>query len=239
MTHRTFNSAEEAGNALARELSEFLAQKAAEETPVLLALSGGSSLGFLEAVEMEHIGPSVTIMPVDERFDPTLAESNFARLAETDFFKTATKRAAANIDTRPSAGETQDGLAERWRGAIREWRRRHPTGIIAATLGMGPDGHIAGIMPFPENPERFGELFENDAEVSAYNATGKNPLPLRVTTTISFLRSANRAFGFVCGANKKSALEKALRTDGSLAEVPVRLFRELDGVVYTDIQLQS
>jgi len=61
-------------------------------------------------------------------------------------------------------------LAHRYESSLFEWAKKHPEGKIIATMGIGFDGHTAGIMPYPENPETFARLFE-DKEIGRWGMT--------------------------------------------------------------------
>ena len=105
-------------------------------------------------------------------------------------------------------------------------------------MGMGPDGHTAGIMPFPEDENRFDVLFQNSEKwVVGYDAEEKNQYPLRVTTTIPFLRMVDYALLYCVGENKKEALKRVLADGGVYAETPARVIREMATThIVTDIK---
>ncbi len=119
---------------------------------------------------------------------------------------------------------------------LRDWRGR-----IVITLGIGPDGHTAGIMPFPEDPQKFQKLFDDpDHWVVSYDAAEKNAYPNRTTVTLPFLRRVDHAVVFVCGKEKQRALEKTLAQKGSLPQTPARIIREMGKIdLFTDIDLSG
>lgn len=182
-------------------------------------------------------GKRATITVLDERWSEDSAISNFAHVAGTEFYKKAKGAGALSIDTRSQKGEELPALAARFDCALKEWRRTHPDGIVIATQGIGADGHTAGIFPHPENPAFFQELFENPAQwVAAYDASGKNPYPLRVTVTPPFLRNqVDLSLVFIVGEEKRLAFEKVMAPEGTLWEIPGRIIREMKEVhVFTD-----
>ena len=195
--------------------------------PVLFLSSGGSSLELLDGLQ---IGENVTVSVLDERYstDPTV--HNFAQ-----FFERI--RPNAFIDTRVGQNETLQQLAERFEKELREWKNKNPGGKIMITQGMGSDGHTAGIMPYPENPQLFKELFENTEHwVVGYDAKEKNEYPMRVTVTMPFLRTADYSIAYITGEKKKPAFERVLAKLGSLADTPARIMREMKNVqLFTDI----
>lgn len=188
-------------------LSGLLVQK-----PLLLFLSGGSSLDLLDYTDTSGLNEQVAIGVLDERGD------NFARLRETRFFAEAQKKGIHTMD-----------LEE---GALRAWKGR-----IVITLGIGPDGHTAGILPYPEDAAAFEILFNDPNHwVVGYDAAGKNPYPLRVTVTLPFLRQVDASVVYACGKGKKEALTRLIAREGSLAETPARITCEMKRVsLFTDL----
>lgn len=209
------------GRALTRAL------EGAGERPVLLLLSGRSALKILEFVAVAALSDRVTIGMLDERLDSV--NNNFVQLQGTAFFRAAESRGCVFIDTRPRAEEKVSQLAERMESAWREWKILHANGIILVTLGIGADGHMVGMMSYPESPELFGQLFVHiDQWVVGYDAKEKNEYPLRATATVPFLtRQVERAFVYAVGAEKKNALELVQSAKEDVATVPARTFYQM------------
>ena len=224
------------------KLNEVLKRAHDTSEPVLLMLSGGSSLELLGGLSETAFGPSTTVTVLDERYSYDPKENNMAQITDTDFYKRISSTGTQFIDTRVQDGETQEQLAERFNNALLSWRHKNPTGMIIATTGIGPDGHISGMMPFPEDPDKFKELFDDhDAThlVVAYDAGDKNPYPKRVTTTMNLMRKIHTAIAYVVGESKREALGKFEAREGSLAQTPSRILNEMPGkaYLYTDIKL--
>ena len=107
------------------------------------------------------------------------------------------------------------------------------------TQGIGPDGHTVGIMPFPENPARFGELFENETVwVAGYDARGKSQYPLRATVTIPFLRTqVNESIAYVTGSEKQNALKSTLHPASAPSVIPSVIIHKMKHIsLFTDIK---
>ena len=140
------------------------------------------------------------------------------------------------IDTRIKENETQDDLAHRFEEGLKSWIETHANGVVIATMGVGKDGHTAGIMPYPENPALFRSLFEDEEKwVVAHDAGDKNPHSLRVTVTLPFLRMVDHAVVYVVGEEKRATFERVLAENGALAETPARIIREMKDVrLFTD-----
>jgi 6-phosphogluconolactonase/glucosamine-6-phosphate isomerase/deaminase len=208
-----------------------------KEAPVLLMLSGGSALKILDFVDEEALGGNLTITVLDERFSGDPLVNNFSQLQGTNLYIKALEKEANFIGTLPRKDDTAEILAARLESALRNWRRENPEGKIVATLGMGPDGHTAGIMPFPEEPEMFKKLFDNKKWVASYDAGNKNPFRLRLTATLPFLRTIDQAVGFIVGEEKKPAFNRLLLKRGNLTQLPALVFWDIKNLqIFTDFK---
>jgi 6-phosphogluconolactonase/glucosamine-6-phosphate isomerase/deaminase len=194
--------------------------------------------------------------PVDERFDPTGETSNFAALMDTDFFSKAKSAGARFIDKRVEDRQGRGDLADGFERTLRQWMTMnhcHPeplpviasearqsrtvnSGKIIAILGMGPDGHTAGIFPDADG-NVFHDRFEGDRLVAGYRAPEYATCPERVTATLSSLeRNIDQAFVFISGEEKCSAWERVLRSDEPMHLLPAGIFHKLRNVeVFTDV----
>jgi 6-phosphogluconolactonase/glucosamine-6-phosphate isomerase/deaminase len=207
---------------------------------ILLLLSGGSALNLIDLVETKNISENYTIGVVDERFSNDPKINNYLQLREKQNFITEANKANANfLDSIPKVGESLENFTDRFLGNIQVWQEKHKQGKIITTLGMGPDGHTAGVMPHPENSKWFAETFVSSKIVAGYDAGKKNSHPLRVTLTLTFLRKhLDLAIVFVCGNDKKQALENLLSETGQLHDTPARILKEIkDCILVTDITL--
>jgi 6-phosphogluconolactonase/glucosamine-6-phosphate isomerase/deaminase len=238
LTHYIRKDKEDATSFFAKDISRKLKEfRDVERRDVLFLSSGGSALGVLDRIDQNVIGPYLTIGIFDERYDPSNKTSNYAQMRKTDFYKRAVQHGCRLIDTSTQRGQTQIELADYYENELRSWRARHPRGAIMATMGIADDGHTAGIMPFPEDPTRFHDLFERERWIIAYDATGKNPFPLRVTTTFTFLRHIDLIGVFMTG-DKKGVVFKNLIEGDDCAEMPARIVKTLPrGAIYTDASL--
>ncbi|MDO8521410.1 MAG: 6-phosphogluconolactonase [bacterium] len=219
---------------ISRKLKEF---RDVERRDVLFLSSGGSALGALDRIDESAIGPYLTIGIFDERYDPSNKTSNYAQLRKTAFYNRAVQHGCRLIDTTTQKGQTQAELADYYENELRSWRARHPRGAIMATMGIALDGHTAGIMPFPEDPARFHELFERERWIVAYDTEAKNPFRLRATATLTFLRYVDLIGIYLVGKEKGPMFKKLMEGD-DYAEFPGRIIKTLPrGAVYTDTSL--
>lgn len=234
MQIQRLNSKDEATAAAGEYLNALLIEN--KKYPILLMLSAGSALSILDCVGDSAIGENLTISILDERFSLDPKINNFHQLQQTDFYTLAFAAEASFFGTLPRPNDTQDSLAQRWEKNLRNWRKQNPKGVIITTLGMGADGHTFGILPYPENPDEFHQLFQSAEWVRVYNAGKKNKYPERVTTTLTFLKEFDIALAFVCGSEKKPALDKVIEKKGKINELPALAWHEIKNIkVFTDI----
>lgn len=232
---------EDAANFFAKDISRKLKEfRDVERRDVLFLSSGGSALAALDRIDESVIGPYLTIGIFDERHDPSNRTSNYAQLRKTIFYKRAVSRGCRLIDTTTQKGQTPGDLADFYEHELRGWRVRHPRGAIMATMGVAAeDGHTAGIMPFPEDPIRFHDLFERERWIVAYDTGEKNPFRLRVTTTLTFLRYVDIIGIYLIGV-EKGAMFRRLMDGDDYVELPGRIIKTLPrGAVYTDTALMK
>jgi len=223
----------------AEALNKRLAQS--KDMPYLLLLSGGSSFALLEYIDTTLIGNNTTIAVTDERYSTDKNENNFCLLMENKFYTIAKQNGAKFINTAVKSNETLEDHSERFFHELKKWRNKNPTAPIYATIGVGPDGHIAGIMPYPDDTSLFYKLFQNDRWVVGYNAGTKNPFSLRSTITISFIiEQISFAVSYISGENKRRALEKILAKNGTLPETPALVLNNMKDVeIFTDISISK
>lgn len=208
-----------------------------KERPVLLLLSGGSSFFLLEHVNPSVCGKSVTIGVIDERLDPK--ESNFKKLSNTTFFKDSIKNGASCIDPSIVEGDTVESAAKRLNEKFLLWQKANQKGVIVATLGMGDDGHVAGIMPFPEDEVLFEKLFtDKKVLIRGYDAGSKSKYSKRLTSTLTLIRSLQGTVIFISGESKREALSNVLKKEKPIHEIPASILNELPNTdLYTDIRI--
>jgi 6-phosphogluconolactonase/glucosamine-6-phosphate isomerase/deaminase len=206
--------------------------------PILFIISGGSALGILDLINSTSLDTRFTLGVLDERFSTDPKVNNFLQLSQTKFFKSALGKGAHTISTLPQEGERQEMLEKRLESSLHTWKTDHPAGKIIITQGIGPDGHTAGIMPYPDDPKTFEALFLGDAWVASYDATGKNQFPLRVTTTLTFLKEVGHSIVFIKGGEKGEILNTVLSPQGDLYKTPARIIHNMAQVdLFTDLTI--
>jgi len=172
----------------------------------------------------------------------------FLQFQKTALYELARERGARFIDSTPrlksptfkSSDESLEGFAERIDGKWKKWKEENAGGRIIITQGMGPDGHTAGVMPFPEDPELFARLFLDESRwVVGYDAGTKSEHSRRATAALSFMKNdVSAAIAYIAGTAKQSAFSAMMSTSGTLAETPARIMHEMHGVhVFTDLKV--
>ncbi|MBI2641965.1 MAG: 6-phosphogluconolactonase [Candidatus Wildermuthbacteria bacterium] len=217
-------SKEEAKKSAGKKLNQLFLSH--QHLPVLFLSSGGSALQLLDEIDTTCLPKNLTVGVLDERMDVEPKNSNRAQFKISPFFMKLQER---NVPF-------HDLLSDEYSFFLST--EKYPDGKVIITQGVGADGHTAGIVPFPEDPKMFRQLFENeDRSAVVYEAEEKNEYPHRATATISFLRQeVDHSVVYMVGEEKREALERILADEGTLYETPARIVREMQNVtIFTDI----
>ena len=224
---RSHTPSEQAGKAL-----EALLQKNVSR-PIALFLSGGSAFSLLEYISPDGIGSQVTVSLIDERCSTDPQVNNYAQLLRTTFMQNAIARGAQvmvpEIIDEDSCRET----SMRFELALYEWKTKYPNGVVIATLGVGSDGHTAGIMP-----GEHGVDFSGDDLVVSYTVPrAVNQYTKRITTTYTFLTTyVDHAVVFAVGEEKRRILAALEAGECDIQSTPACIFTKMsDTTLYTDI----
>ncbi len=231
--HRSEQAEPLARNALEGLLSE------CSNKPALLLLSGGSWLSIYDrvAVSQTAIYSTLTLMMGDERvtYDPEV--NNAAQFMETKMYQTMQAKGAHFIDTRVRENETPVSHAQRLEQEVRAWQEANPYGSVYATLGIGDDGHIAGIMPRDARVGATEELFDGESWFVGYETTRQGEQKYRSTITFCGLRALiARALVHASGTQKHAVLKALYNQKGEINELPSLILYDLPMVdIYTDL----
>lgn len=218
--------AEKAGEMVTEQLKECRGE-------VLFLVSGGSAFSLLEYISPAVLGSHVSVGVLDERYSTDESVNNLSQLTETSFYNLCKEAECHFLDTTVREDESHEVFSKRMKEMVESY-----TGDVIVTMGIGEDGHTAGIMPFPENEQEFKKLFEQGDMVVGYDAEDKNEFSLRTTVTNTFLREcALRAVLFVSGENKRSALGRVMESSVDLHRIPGRIIHSMKNVtLVTDIE---
>lgn len=201
---------------LRRETDKLLQQK----STALILLSGGGNIEIakqallpLIAQNADSFSSQITMMVLDERM------SNDPQINNSLLF---TEAGLSVTPTIPHSHETVAEFGQRFHQILGHWLEQHPDGKILATLGMGADGHIAGISPFPAEPERFQTLFVDNPQYAVGYQGNLEPAE-RVTITLSFFQRIQTVLGYISGEEKSEAFTAFVKESTIPAQHPVQL----------------
>lgn len=211
---------------------------ASRNNGVLLLVSGGSCLNVVNELE-KCWNEKVTIGVIDERYTTDFNISNFGQMKNLPFWQRVIKNRCRVINSEIKTGETLGAAAARMEKQWKNWRKHNRQGKIIVLLGMGVDGHTAGIMPMPEDKAKFNTLFgDNSGWVCGYDCGEKNTYRYRITTTLSFLeKEPKEIVVFVSGKEKKEKWEEINDSNKNVWDLPIKVVKLAKTVTYfTDFE---
>jgi 6-phosphogluconolactonase/glucosamine-6-phosphate isomerase/deaminase len=224
---RQEDALKEAGASLSRILAEMNA------TPLLLLLSGGSSLGILDHCQLPQDATHLSIGVLDERFGEAHADQNIERVKAHPFFTNAVLHGAQPLfpPSAPYANPTE--LAHAFERVLHDWVANCPSGKIVVTMGVGEDGHVAGLVPPLAIDERWSGAWVIPHEVSST----VNRFTKRVTVTAHFLLTkVDHALVYMTGEEKRQALETLLSGKMHKEDFPAAVLGEMQHTqLFSDI----
>ena len=189
---------------------------------VLWIISGGSNIDASVTIMAnipKELHSLLTIALSDERYGPVgHADSNFQQLLDKGFDAQGASLIPV-LQSDLSLIETSSAY-----GAVVQ-AEFGKANIIISQLGIGPDGHIAGILP--DSPA---------VNVSDTLVTGYLSIPYqRVTMTFRALQAIDVNFSFAYGDNKLLALRQLLHEDLSLSQQPSQILKQLaEAYIYNE-----
>lgn len=189
---------------------------------VLWLLTGGSNIQITVSI-LDKLDDSLTsklyILLADERYGISgHQDSNYTKLVNAGM---SLKQATFPDVLADSLGlrETTEKYAETFK------RFKDKSDVVIAQLGIGEDGHIAGVLP--GSPE----LNSNDTIIE-YQADDFKRLSLSLNT----LKEIDKTFVFCYGASKRSALKRLASGKESLESLPSLILKQMPDVkVYNDL----
>lgn len=198
-----------------------------EGKSVLWLVSGGSNAP-IQTMAMDlvpdYLSKHIAIIPIDERWGPyNHPESNTAKLRKAGFDPKHAEwidLLEENLSPADTAKLLNDFMA----------REIGVNDYIFATLGMGPDGHIAGILP--HSPA----LHRSDLAIY-YKANDFTRITLCADAIAAH---CNEVVLSVFGKSKTNAIEALASRDDQRENVPVMILKEIDNcTVFNDIVMKS
>jgi 6-phosphogluconolactonase/glucosamine-6-phosphate isomerase/deaminase len=202
-------------------LSERLQKELAKRGKVLWLIGGGSNIAASVKVMdslPEDLTKDLSIFMTDERFGEVgHVHSNSKQLLDAGFQQ---KDAVFVPMLQPgfSMAETQERYAQALERAIDH------ANIVIAQSGIGPDGHIAGILPHSPAVKASGWI--TDYEAAPYT---------RMTMTFDALRHIDAAYYIAMGDDKLEALTRLRDEELPLDDQPSQILKELpEAYVFND-----
>lgn len=224
---KSCKTAEEAIDLATSKLTDSLQTALDRNKKILLLLSGGSNLKIVDQISKELINnPNIASYVLDERFSKDPSLNNSLQIKEK----------GVNINlTFPGDQESLLDFTNRFNDELKAWLEKNPEGEIICTLGMGPDGHIAGISPMPDDQDLFEQTFSQNQLVIGY--TGDLSPAERVTTSPNFLSKINLFVALILGEAKRPVFNDFISKKTKANLHPVQLLHKFPGetVVFTDL----
>jgi 6-phosphogluconolactonase/glucosamine-6-phosphate isomerase/deaminase len=207
------------------ELTNALNVALTTNKPVLWLVPGGSNIStavsVMANIELENI-QNLTIILSDERYgNPGHPDSNFFQLHQAGF----SERGATFVDLL-YGGSFEETVSVSNNAMQHIFTRAE---IIIAFFGMGPDGHIAGILP--NSPAAIGsESWMIGYEAGQYK---------RITLSPFALSHIQTAFVGAYGPEKLAALTTLRDQSVPIAQQPAQILRHLPFVKIFSDQLEG
>lgn len=198
---------------LAQKTAEFVSQeleKYLSHGSSLLLLSGGSVssdvvLPLIRLLDNLSSLQNLHIALVDERYgEPFHEQSNQLLLKNTGLFDFLEKKKTSAVFPLGMAGESMTQIGQMYDKKLTELFEISQ-GRIIGILGIGEDGHTAGIKP-QENPEAYRQLFDQDTLVVEYTHSDFQ----RITLSPKGIELLTTIVVYAKGEKKRPALVKLL-----------------------------
>jgi 6-phosphogluconolactonase/glucosamine-6-phosphate isomerase/deaminase len=220
--------------AAARGGGQYLSKLLSESQPALVLVSGGSALRMLDHVSAD--ASRVTLGVLDERFSVAPKYRNAERLTRTPFGRQV-QQFGRVLDLDQGVFRSVDGFAKHVERQVLGWVEGHPEGVVICTQGIGEDGHTAGMLPMPQDADRFAELFAGDRRFAGYDTAGKGRFQYRMTATVSFLREVvDVSIVFMVGDSKRRVFRSVQAGKAPLHEMPANIVHQMKKVhLFTDL----
>lgn len=202
-------------------LTERLIKALSDGKSVLWLVSGGSNINasvqIIDSISMD-LRTNLSVMPADERYGYIgHPDSNWDQLLHAGF-------STDNVRILPilEKGLSLDQTIQKYNDLAKNELQNHD--LVIAQLGIGADGHIAGILP------------SSPAVKSQDYATGYVADDFkRMTLTFKSLRLISEAYVFAFGYTKKETLEKLRDTNTAIELQPCQVLKQIkQAYLYND-----
>src|SRR3989338_9157783 len=144
---------EEAAIKAAAALTKYFEENIHNE--VLFLSCGCSGINMLNNVDPASLSKNLTVTILDSRLGVEPKDENYSQLIQTDFYNNGLNKNVKFIDPNIYSNVLKNirisEVGEQFDTILKNWISNHKKAKIIASIGMGPDGHIAGMMPFPND----------------------------------------------------------------------------------------
>lgn len=226
----------------AKQAADSIANYLKNQDDVLFLVAGGSSLSVLDYTDTDiTTSTNLTVGVLDERFSSEDKYNNYSQLIATDWGQSIQDLESVElINTSVTNTDSLSGVTERFRGKLMQWKNGHPEGAIIALVGVGEDGHIAGMIPTAD-PDQFQKRFCGQEFVVGYDDPSiDNQFTRRITVTMRFFRNwLDKAFVFAAGKRKCSVLGQLRNESLDISRCPARVLQTVPAELFTDCNLEK
>lgn len=216
----------------ARIVGEFISKLIADTSgDTMCLLSGGSALNVIEHIKVRPLPECRTIfMMGDERVSGEIEVNNFLQLNSMYPDHPVTKM---TLDSSADQDETVEDFSTRIKNIFEEKFSELYKPTVIVLLGIGTDGHTAGIFPLPE--KQFTEVYEADPTYVPVHLKDLT-IDSRASFTPSWiLNNATHVIGYAVGESKKLILKSLINEFKEIHERPAELLkRHPNSVLFTD-----
>ncbi len=205
-------------NLLETEIAKFIEGKLQEPIKVLLLLSGGSNID-IETRIMRLIDTELTanliIGLIDERFGPfNHSDSNFRLLIDSGFNPKKAKLIKVIENSNYDLTQTSD----QYNNSISKLFKENLFSI--GILGIGVDGHLAGILP--NSP-----IINSNKIVDSYDSNDFQ----RISLTFKGLKLINQIFVVTQGQIKDKIIKEiSVNQKNNINEIPANILKKLNSI---------
>ncbi len=199
----------------------------------MLLLSGGSAVGIYEELARRlklNIEPGQLVVGlVDERYDPNPnhIDTNDTAIRNSGIITRLEQLGA--IYSPILHGKSLEEEAAQYEYQLTQYLIHEQRQLITV-LGIGPDSHIAGILPDADSG-RFSTRFDSQNLVVGYR--NDSQYPQRITLTLPVLRLSDETIVLIKDISKLPLLRRL--TDNQLQlsthDIPANIIRELKQVI--------